>query len=331
MKARPARTALVFTSMGVALVAVLGIGTASSPAATRSAPGWVLHGSYLPAIHPTNFVATIDNSYFPLTPGTAFHYEGRSGKTPQTDDMVVTHRTRKVLGVTCTVVRDTVSEHGRPIERTFDWYAQDKRGNVWYMGEDSLELKNGHFVRASDSWEGGVNGGKPGIIMPAHPKAGEVYRQEYYPPGGALDQARVLGHAASITVPDGAFERSLVTLEWSPVEPQLEKKYYVAGIGEVQEHLVQGGHEHFELVRVTHYPASESGSSARPYPPPGVGEICKCAVERIPYVVVRPPAGRVPLLEPATRPKRERRIRDYEGITTRVRTLVPCSEQCAEG
>ena len=224
------RTALVFASIGAALAVVLATGAASSPAATRSAPGWLLHGPYSPVVRSGNFVATIDNPYFPLTPGTAFHYEGRSGETPQTDDMVVTHRTREVLGVTCTVVRDTVSEHGRPIERTFDWYAQDKQGNVWYMGEDSLELRNGHFVRASDSWEGGVNAGKPGIIMPGQPKVGDVYRQEYYPPGGALDQARVIGHHATVTVPDGTFARSLVTLEWSPVEPQLEKKYYVAGI-----------------------------------------------------------------------------------------------------
>ncbi len=187
------RTALVFASIGAALAVVLATGAASSPAATRSAPGWALHGPYSPVVRSGNFVATIDNPYFPLIPGTAFHYQGRSGETPQTDDMVVTHRAQEVLGVTCTVVRDTVSEHGQPLERTFDWYAQDKHGNVWYMGEDSLELRNGHFVRASDSWEGGVNAGKPGIIMPATAEPGDVYRQEYYPPGGALDQARVLG------------------------------------------------------------------------------------------------------------------------------------------
>ena len=87
--------------------------------------------------------------YFPLEPGTAFHYVGVSGEAPQTDDMVVTHQTKRILGVICTVVRDTVSEHGQAVERTFDWYAQDKQGNVWYMGEDSLELQNGHFVRAT--------------------------------------------------------------------------------------------------------------------------------------------------------------------------------------
>jgi hypothetical protein len=164
--------------------------------------------------------------------------------------MVVTRQTKMILGVRCTVVRDTVFQHGRPIERTFDWYAQDKKGNVWYVGEDSLELQNGHLVRAPDSWEAGVNGAKPGIIMKGTPKRGEVYRQEYYPPGGALDQARVLGRNASANVPFGSFRPVLTTLEWSPVEPQFEQKYYVAGIGEVREVVTQGGHESFELVSI---------------------------------------------------------------------------------
>src|SRR5215475_8408482 len=84
-------------------------------------------------------------------------------------------------------------------------HAQDKQGNVWYMGEDSLELKNGHFVKASDSWQTGVNGAQPGIIMPGNPQPGDEYRQEYYPPGQALDQAKVLSLDGSITVPFGAY------------------------------------------------------------------------------------------------------------------------------
>jgi hypothetical protein len=104
----------------------------------------------------------------------------------------VTNQTKQILGITATVVRDVVSEHGAPVERTFDWYAQDEQGNVWYLGEDSFELQHGRFVKASDSWESGVNGAEPGIIMPADPLPGQAYRQEYYPPGEALDQARVL-------------------------------------------------------------------------------------------------------------------------------------------
>jgi hypothetical protein len=88
--------------------------------------------------------------------------------------------------------------------------------------------------------------------MRGNPKPNEVYRQEYYPPGGALDQGRVLGLAVSLKVPYGTFTKSLATIEWSPVEPQFEKKYYVSGIGEVKEQVTQGGHERFELVSLTH-------------------------------------------------------------------------------
>jgi len=242
---------IVTTAVGAVLVVVGLVATGPSHGASIPVPSWVLHGTYAPTIRPANFVPGIDNAYFPLKPGTGYHYAGYRDATVQTDDMVVTSGTKKILGVRCTVVRDTVSERGKPLERTFDWYAQDKRGNVWYMGEDSFELKNGRFVRASDSWKAGVNGAKPGIIVEGHPRAGDVYRQEYYPPGGALDQARVLQERPRVRVPSGSYERSLATVEWSPVEPQLEKKWYVAGIGEVAERVVQGGHEGFRLVSVT--------------------------------------------------------------------------------
>src|SRR5438093_4523885 len=204
------------STVAFGLLALLGTGCASSNApgpapssavpSSSAPPGAAsslapVNGTYSPSIDPANFVATIDNPYWPLKPGTTYHYEGVRGTTPQTDDEVVTHETKLILGVTCTVVKDTVSEHGAPVERTFDWYAQDKHGNVWYMGEDSLELKNGRFVRASDSWQAGVNGAKPGIIIEGHPKAGDVYRQEYYRPGGALDQARVLRERPTVVVP----------------------------------------------------------------------------------------------------------------------------------
>jgi hypothetical protein len=222
--------------------------TATAPSAASLAP---IHGSYDPPIDPANFVATVDNKYWPLEPGTAFHYEGTRGTTPQIDDEVVTHRTVRILGIRCTVVRDTVSEKGRAVERTFDYYAQDKQGNVWYLGEDSFEREHGRFVKASDSWRSGVDGAEPGIIMPADPRPGESYRQEYYPAGEALDQARVLGVRGPVEVPYGRFEHALVTSEFSPVEPQTEEKYYVAGVGEILERVVKGHHEEFRLVRIT--------------------------------------------------------------------------------
>jgi len=225
--------------------------SSSSPTALRAPQLAPLQKPYAPTIDPANFVGVVDNRYWPLLPGTGFHYRGVRGTTPQTDDEIVLHKTKRIAGITCTVVKDTVSEHGRAVERTFDWYAQDRSGNVWYMGELSLERKNGRMTRASDSWETGVNGGQPGIIMPGDPQPGDAYRQEYYPPGQALDEARVLSLNGAKTVPMGTFDHLLVTSERSPLEPQTEQKYYAPGVGEVAETVVKGHHEAFTLVRVT--------------------------------------------------------------------------------
>jgi hypothetical protein len=233
------------------ILAALAAGCGSSK--TRSPSSLApIHGHYSPSVDPADFVDRIDNRYWPLEPGTTFHYTGMRGPTPQTDDELVTHQKKRIFGISCTVVRDTVSEHGRAIERTLDFYAQDKHGNVWYLGEDAFERQHGRFVKASDSWRSGVDGAKPGIIMPAHPHPGDRYRQEYYPPGQALDEAHVLGTRGPVEVPNGRFKRSLVVSEFSPLEPQTEEKYYVAGVGEILERVVKGHHEEFQLVSVTH-------------------------------------------------------------------------------
>jgi len=222
------------------------LAAAASPPPGDLAP---IHGPYAPTIDPANFVRTIDNRYLPYKPGMRIHFKGVRGTTPQTDDQVVLKRTIAILGVKCTIVRDVVAEKGRAVERTDDFYAQDRNGNVWYMGEDSFERnKSGRFVKADDSWRGGVNGGKPGIIMPADPKVGDAYRQEYYPPGKALDEARVVRLGATRRVPFGSFKHVLVTSEFSPAEPQTERKYYAPGVGEIAEHVVKGHHEAFRLV-----------------------------------------------------------------------------------
>jgi hypothetical protein len=251
MIGRPAQ--LASGAAATAALALLTFG-GTAPALNSPPPGELapIHGTYAPKIDPAKFVSKIDNRYLPYKPGTRFRLEGVRGTTRQSDDAIVMHHTKRILGVRSTVVRDTVAEHGRAVERTYDWYAQDKQGNVWYMGEDAFELKHGHFVKASDSWKSGVNGAKPGIIMPAHPRPGDAYRQEYYPPGKALDEARVLRLSGRLTVPYGSFKGVLVTSERSPLEPQTEKKYYAPGVGEIAERVVKGHHEEFKLVSVTH-------------------------------------------------------------------------------
>jgi hypothetical protein len=252
-----AATALAVAALAAAATGAYGLASGSSPTAgsgRHSAPVLApIHGKYAPKIRPANFVRKIDNPYWPLKPGTTFHYRGVRDKTPQTDNETVTHKTKKILGIDSVVVADTVSQHGAPIERTSDWYAQDRWGNVWYMGELALEKKHGHFVKASDSWKSGVNGGKPGIIMPGHPRPGDAYRQEYYPPGKALDEAHVLSLHGTATVPYGGRHAGLlVTSEYSPLEPQTEQKYYDPGTGELMEKVVKGHHEAFRLVGITH-------------------------------------------------------------------------------
>lgn len=236
----------------IAVAAALAL-IGAAPAADAPRPGTLapLREPYEPQISPADFVRGIDNPWLPYAPGTRIRFEGVRGRTPQSDVQHVLHRTKTILGVAATVVRDRVTEHGRVVERTDDWYAQDRWGDVWYLGEASYERRHGRLVRAGDSWEWGVDGALPGIIMPAHPRTGDAYRQEHYAPGEALDQARVRPRLARLTALYGTFHHVLVTDEQSPLEPQVERKYYVRGLGEVAERVIQGHHEAFELVSVT--------------------------------------------------------------------------------
>ena len=165
--------------------------------------------------------------------------------------MSVTHSTKRIMGVKCVVVKDRVFAQGKLGEKTFDYYAQDKNGNVWYFGEDSKEYKNGK-VSTGGSWEAGKAGAKPGIIMQAHPKVGQTYRQEYSK-GSAEDMAKVLKLNGSAKVPYESFDHVLVTKEWTPLEPGVaEHKYYAAGVGDIKEVTVKGPSETLELVGVNH-------------------------------------------------------------------------------
>lgn len=251
---KPLRSTIALASLGL-LAAGCGSGGGSTTTLPGSAPAGILapiHGRYNPTIDPANFVATIDNRYLPYKPGTALHYKGvaENGKTAQTTDVTVTHQTRKVLGVTCTVVRDVVSQGGRQMQRTFDWVAQDKGGNVWYLGEHTYDFRHGRWVKAIDSGPAGVNGAEPGILMAGDPSPGDAYRQ-YNWPGHAVDQARVLGTKASVKVPAGTFKNVLVTVETSAIDKGVaEKKYNAPGIGSIKEQVVRGNHERFVLTGV---------------------------------------------------------------------------------
>ena len=188
---------------------------------------------YNPVIVPALFTTQIDNPYFPLVPGTTFFYEADTPDGFEEIETIVTHDTKEVLGVTCVVVHDIARLDGEIIEDTFDWYAQDCRGNVWYFGELSTNYENGAPINTDGSWEAGVDGAKPGIIMKACPKVGEVYRQEYYA-GVAEDMGEVMSLNRHVEVAYGDFDDCLKTRDYTPLDPKVnEFKYYAPGVGQV--------------------------------------------------------------------------------------------------
>lgn len=209
-------------------------------------------GDYNPVLDPASFVPRIDNPYLPLTPGSRWVYESDDGS--ERIEVVVLEETREILGITATIVRDTVTEDGEVIEDTLDWFAQDADGNVWYLGEDSRDFEDGEQVSTEGSWEAGVDGAKAGIVMPATLTAGFTYRQEYYE-GEAEDLGQVIRVDGSETVGGTAYTELLVTREWNPLEPEVvEEKYYARGTGLVLEQKVSGEEGRVELV--SYEPAS---------------------------------------------------------------------------
>lgn len=204
-----------------------------------------------PRVDPADFVAAIDNPYLPFSSGARWVYESETDDGRERIDVVVTDEPMTVMGVDVTVVRDTVTIDGRVIEDTWDWYAQDRGGNVWYFGEDTNEYDEDGTVSTEGSWEAGVDGALPGIIMYADPQVGQAYRQELYE-GEAEDVAEVVRTGATADVRGGTFEDVLVVLEWNPFEPEvLEEKHYARGVGPVLEQKVRGGDERVELVAHT--------------------------------------------------------------------------------
>jgi hypothetical protein len=201
---------------------------------------------------PSNFVAHIDNPYLPQTPGTVYRLRSETPEGVEINIITITRLTKMILGVAATVVHDQVFLNGELSEDTFDWEAQDKQGNVWYFGEDSKEIENGQVVSTEGSWQAGLNGARPGIIMLAHPKTGLAYIQEDAP-DVAEDRAKALSLKSKVDVPYGSFDHCLQTLEWSLLEHGVrEHKFYCPGVGFVEEEQPKGGRISSKLLSITH-------------------------------------------------------------------------------
>jgi hypothetical protein len=201
---------------------------------------------------PGNFVSGVTNTFFPLTPGTIYYYEGQAGGAPESDSVEVLSETKTILGVAATVVHDRVYVDGELAEDTFDWYAQDADGNVWYLGEDTKELEGGQVVSTEGSWEAGVEGAQAGIIMWADPSAhiGEEYRQEFAP-DVAEDLGKVVAVNETVDVPYGSLTGCVKTEDRNALEPGvLENKFYCPEVGLTFEQGLQGSTDRNELVAI---------------------------------------------------------------------------------
>jgi len=229
----------------IAVVAAMTVAAALACGGSPTGP------DYHPDI-PTQWVSTVTNPFFPLTPGTRYDHRAQTSSGVETSRVEVLSDTRTISGVTATVVHDQVSVDGALVEDTFDWFAQNAAGNVWYLGEDSKELSNGQVVSTEGSWEWGVNGALPGVIMWADPSAhmDAEYRQEYLK-GVAEDLAIVVGLNESVQVAAGTFTGCLKTRERSAFESgSTEFKYYCPGLGTVLETDASGG-QRDELQQVS--------------------------------------------------------------------------------
>jgi hypothetical protein len=198
---------------------------------------------YHPKIDPTRFTTKVTNAYFPLPKGSTFVFDGTRDGKPTHDEVVVTARTRKVMGVDCVVIEDTVTSNGALIEKTEDWYAQDAEGTVWYFGETTAEYTNGAVSSTKGTWEAGVDGAQPGVVMFANPKVGADYWQEYRP-GEAEDRAKILSITETVTVPMGTFTNVLTTEDSDPLNPdKTDEKAYAPTLGVIHSVRIKSGHQ----------------------------------------------------------------------------------------
>jgi hypothetical protein len=213
--------------------------------------GASIAGQTQPTFDPGNFVAGVNHPFFPLQPGKTFHYTAQTVDGTETEEMTVTNETKSIMGVSATVVHDQVFLNGSLTEDTFDWYAQDRQGNVWYLGEDSRQFENGRQVGTEGSWEAGRQGATPGVVMLADPQNGDSYAQENAP-GIAEDMAKVSSLKSVESVPYGTFSDCLETMEWSALNPGgKEHKFYARGVGLILEVSPKGGKERNELTSIT--------------------------------------------------------------------------------
>ena len=231
---------------GIALALPLAVLACGDGTAGEPSPAPLDLGQpYQPRVSPGELSPDITNPLFPAPVGATWVFEADTGEGRERIEIAVEAETRNVWGATARVVRDTEFLDGEMIEETWDWFAQDRAGHVWYLGEDTAEYEDGEVVSRAGAWESGVDGALPGVIMLADPQVGDEYRQEFFE-GEAEDYGEVMALDANVEVPAGSWTGCLQTRDRSVLDSELDElKYYCPGVGTV---LVEEGDVRVELV-----------------------------------------------------------------------------------
>src|SRR4051794_1461859 len=229
----------------LALTALAGCGSDGATALPR--------GSEAVHLDPASFTADVTNRYWPLRPGARWAYESvdADGTAQQVEVTVLDETYQVAAGIEARVVHDVVMQDGALFEDTRDYYAQDADGNVWYVGEQTTEYPPGEPQSTEGSWEAGVDGAQAGVAVPADPRPGLAYRQEYLK-GEAEDRAVVLSTDEMVQTPTGTYTGALLTRETTRLEPDgAELKFYVPEVGQVLTLQTSGGSEREALTEVS--------------------------------------------------------------------------------
>jgi len=233
----------------LAVLAAAAMAGAAGMLAPWAAVGASARSGYEPVLNPADFVRAITNPYLPFTVGRTLTYRGIKDGVTQVDVVHVTSGTRVLEGVTAVAVSDVATHNGKLLEKTTDWYAQDKQGDVWYLGEKTAHYSHGHVDR-SGSWLAGVNDGEPGIVMKANPQIPDAYRQELLA-GQAQDTAWIVNVRGTFKLPFGVAHNVVTSYEFTVLEPKvLDKKIYAPGLGIVLEEAALGPKETARLMSV---------------------------------------------------------------------------------
>jgi hypothetical protein len=241
---------IAFASIAIAMVAVFGTDALGAPAKIESSPSFAPTGNHSAGPCPRiaqfrrhNFTqpTKINNRFFPLVAGQQLVYEGRANQggtaVPHRITFTVTNMTKVINGVRTRVIWDQDFDEGQLAESELAFFAQDKKGNVWSMGEYPEEYENGKFAGAPSVWIPGVSGAKAGVMMPGRPRLGTPrYVQGTAPKIDFLDCAKVFQRNQRTCVPAKCYRHVLVTDENSPLDPESghQRKDYAPGVGNVR-------------------------------------------------------------------------------------------------